>query len=162
MQPMSEDEILSKIDQVMRKHAVEARPAPMTPLEALMAAEEGDEAEEAEADRRMALRVQTFRRLLDFFFECGPDPLQVLRRIYAVAKALRPELIGDMAMEDIAIICGDGGGRSTVSARIKRVYGGTITKAGGRPVAAPCEKRGNFSTPQLANQNSKKTKQRHP
>ncbi len=155
---MNEDEILSKIEHVLEKNHASDRlmhPVP-TPLEALLASEDGED----EEDSMAAARVETFIKLLEFFFQNGPDPLQVLRNVLAVAKAVRPQVLGDMSMEDISIICADAG-RGTVSARIKRIYNAKIEEAGGRPVLAPCQKTGNYSTPQIANKNRKKHGRHH-
>jgi hypothetical protein len=155
---MSEDEILSRIEHVLDKvHASDRLiPHPPTPLEALLASEDGEE----EEDEIAAARIEAFCRMLDYFFQNGPDPLQVLRNIFAVAKAVRPQVLGDMSMEDISIICADAG-RGTVSARIKRIYNAKIEEAGGRPVLSSCQKSGNYSTPQLANKNRKKHGRHH-
>jgi len=125
---------------------------PRTPLEELMRVEGG--IDEEEADVRWDERLKTFRGVLEFVFQSGPDPLQVLRHIFAITKAVRPELIGDMSLEDISIICADGG-RATVSARIQRIYNGTLQKAGMKDARASFQKAGNFSAPQKGNQNRK-------
>lgn len=125
---------------------------PRTPLEELMRVEGGIDEEEAEV--RWDERLKTFRVVLEFVFQSGPEPLQVLRHIFAITKAVRPELIGDMSLEDISIICADGG-RATVSARIQRIYNGTLQKAGMKNARASFQKAGDFSTPQKGNQNRK-------
>jgi hypothetical protein len=107
------------------------------------------------SDEDFEEKIMIFQRLLEFFYQCGPDPLHLLRHVFGVTKAVRPELLGDMSLEDIAIICADGG-RATVSARIQRIYNGTLQKAGMKDVRAPFQKAGNFSTSQLGNQNRKK------
>ena len=97
-----------------------------TPLDDLMAKEEGDEA----AEMVSAVRQETLSRMLDYMFADGCEPINVVRRVFALVKALRPDLIGDMSQEDIAVLCGDGG-RATVSARIKRVYNFLLDENGG-------------------------------
>ena len=150
---MSEEqanEMLAKIDRVLRDPKVVAHLVvpPRTPLEDLMATEDGDD----EAELVAEVRRKTFRLMLEFFFQSGPDPLQVLRQVFALTKAVRPELLGDMSLEHISIICADGG-RATVSARIQRIYNGTLAKAGMKETRAPFQKTGNFSEPQRGNQN---------
>jgi hypothetical protein len=147
------DEMERRIDEVLHKnrenlHLVKI---PRTPLEELIAWEEGEN-----DGGEFAQRVEIFHKLLDFFFQDGPEPLQLLRHVFAVTKALRPDLLGDMSLEDISIICADGG-RATVSARIQRIYNGTLKKAGMADVRAPFQKVGNFSAPQKGNTNRKRS-----
>jgi hypothetical protein len=107
-----------------------------TPLDALMRKEE-ESARVAGLDEEEIFRIrcEAYVWLLDFFFADGPNPLEVIRRVLSTVKAIKPELIGDMSCEDLAILCDDTG-RATVSARVKRVYsrflvehGATVTKA---------------------------------
>lgn len=56
-----------------------------------------------------------------------------------MVKAVRPQLLGDMSLEDISLLCGDGG-RATVSARIGRIYNGYIEERGGGKVKASFQK----------------------
>jgi hypothetical protein len=123
---------------------------PRTPLEELLSGEGGWDVEETEV--RADERLTTFRGMMEFIFQAGPEPLQVLRHVFAIAKAVRPELLGDMSLEDISIICADGG-RATVSARIQRVYNGTLAKAGMKDARAAFQKAGDFSAPQIGNKN---------
>jgi len=97
---------------------------------------------------------RTWIAVLDYFMRHGREPLQVLRTVFAIAKAIRPELIGDMSMDDIAIACGDGG-KATVSARIQRVYNVPVAGAGRAEARASCQKAGNYSAPQKGNRNRK-------
>jgi len=149
------DDMERRIDDVLHKNRdnLHLVVIPRTPLEVLLSSEGGGDAEEREI--REDERLQTFRGLLEFVFQAGPEPLQVLRHIFAVTKAVRPDLLGDMSLEDISIICADGG-RATVSARIQRIYNGTLAKAGMRETRAAFQKTGNFSAPQKGNQNRKK------
>lgn len=124
-----------------------------SPLDELIRREEGDAGEE-----RMVQRQEIFRGLLGYFFADGPEPLDVLRRVYAVVKAVAPDHIGDMSLEDLAVLCGDGG-RATTSARIKRIYNRYIEEAGGRSVSAPFQKSaetvGKYQAAQRGNHNRK-------
>ena len=127
------------------------------PAEALMRKEEGPEPEEWE------IRNEAFRQILEFFFQDGPEPLAVLRRVFATVKAVAPHLVGDMSCEDIALICGDGG-RATVSARIKRIYNGKLKESGMKAVKAPFQKSEEavrtFSEAQKGNKNRARKKGR--
>jgi hypothetical protein len=49
-----------------------------------------------------------------------------------LAKALRPQLVGGMSLEDIAVLSGDGGGRATPCDRIQRLYNERVAAAGAR------------------------------
>lgn len=142
------------IDRVMVKHAdsLHLMRPPRTPLEELMGKEDGRDGTEEMNETR--LRV--FRGILEFIFQDGAEPLKVLRFVFALAKAVRPELIADMSLADISIICADGG-KATVSARIKRIYNGTLAKAGVQACAAPFQKRGNYAAGQKGNSNRKGT-----
>ena len=121
---------------------------------------EDEEMEWDEIQRRAKRRKDDLSKIIHYFFQQGPNPLLVIRNVYAAAKAINPDLLKDMSMEDISIICADSG-RCTVSARIKRIYNKKIEDAGGRPVLSSCQKTGNYSTPQLANSNRCKKHGRH-
>jgi len=147
-------EMERRIDEVLYKNrkTLHLVSIPRTPLEELLDGEDGGGHDAAAL--RAETRLDTFRGMLEFIFQSGPDPLLVLRHVFALTKAVRPELLGDMSLEDISIICADGG-RATVSARIKRIYNGTLSKAGMADVRAPFQKSGNFSEPQKGNKNRK-------
>lgn len=82
----------------------------------------------AEPDQETVIR--TMEALLDLLLEAGPRWQATVQMAYALAKALSPELIAGMSLEDIAVLGGDGGGRATPSARIKRVYSRRVEAAG--------------------------------
>jgi hypothetical protein len=144
-------EMERRIDEVLHKEKSQAHLIlpPRTPLEELMRKEDGGDEEWDEM--RWEARLEAFRLMLEFFYQAGPDPLQVLRHVMALTKAVNPALLGDMSLEDISIICADGG-RATVSARIKRIYNGTLAAAG-MEARASFQKTGNFSEPQKGNKN---------
>lgn len=80
-------------------------------------------------------RVRGMVRMLDYFYEDGPHPLAVIRRVMAVAKAIRPEVLLNMSLAQIAVLSDDGKGRScdgraTVSERVKRLFEEPIRKSG--------------------------------
>jgi hypothetical protein len=145
-------DMIRAIDEVVQKNGAALPAMEYTPLHALMAIEDG-ELEGDEAEIRREERLAAFRALLDFFFQGGCEPLNVLRNVFAVAKAVRPGLLGDMSMDDIAVICADGG-KATVSARIHRVYNGTL-EAAGSTARASCQKGGAYSAAQMGNGNRK-------
>ena len=100
-----------------------------TPLDDLIEKEEGVNPTNEE------VRQEAFHKLLNYFFADGAHPLDVVRRVYATVKALRPDLIGDMSLEDLAVLSGDGG-RATTSARIRRIYNKLIEDHDGGKVSA--------------------------
>ena len=153
-----EEGVAEKIDRILRKnlataHVVTSR----TPLEELIAQEDGAEDPEFE----MEVRITTFGKLLDFLFQHGPHPLELLRMLYAIVKVLRPHLIADMSLEDLAVLCGDGG-KATVSARIERIYNAPrdMRKAGHGELRASFQKTGNYSEPQKGNTNRRRKKKK--
>lgn len=90
-------------------------------------------------------RVRGMVRMLDYFYEDGPHPLVVIRRVMAVVKAIRPSLINDMSCAQIAVLCHDGkgrtsDGRATVSERIKRLFEEPIKKVKMRGFKATFQK----------------------
>lgn len=99
-----------------------------TPLADLIAAEEGDE------DERQKLLGQ----VLDYLYSDGPHPGSVLRRVYGLAKSIRPNLIMNMSLNEVGILFGEG--RASQSARIKRIFNGYLKKATGHDVTLPWQK----------------------
>jgi hypothetical protein len=90
-------------------------------------------------------RLRGMAAMLDYFFEDGPHPLAVIRRVYAVVKAIRSTLILKMSAAQIAVLCDDGkgrtcDGRATVVARIKRLFSEPIKKKGMRGFKASFQK----------------------
>jgi hypothetical protein len=59
---------------------------------------------------------------------------------YCLAIAYRPVLLGQMTMEDIAILSGDKGGRATPSARLMRLHTRRIQDAGAKAIKIHCQK----------------------
>jgi hypothetical protein len=163
------------IDFVFRKNAgtITAGYAAMrqeTPLEALMRAEE-----EAGGEEEWKIRTEAMIQMLEMILQGGPQPLEIIRMVLGLAKALRPDLIGHLSLEDIALLGADAlqwdqaqgkwvAGRATVSARIKRIYNGTLAKAGARAVKAPFQKSEaaveSFREAQKGNRNRTKNRRR--
>lgn len=90
-------------------------------------------------DANWEQRVKGMRGMMSYCFADGPHPLQVLQRVYAVAKAVYPDLVLGMSCEQLAVLCGDDG-RATVSARIKRLYNEPVRKAGMNGSQLPWQK----------------------
>lgn len=116
---------------VMRKHGWESVER-NTPLSELLAKEAGDdllcvgESEITVWDaKREAMRAQ-----LAWIFEKGPDPRVALRRLYALAHEVGPQLLRDLAHEEMALLLGDGAGRATSSARSQAIFGGIKSAIG--------------------------------
>ena len=56
-----------------------------TPLDEVLAAESGDSLDEG------IIRQEARDRMLEYFFGDGPHPGHVVRRIFAMAKAIKPQ-----------------------------------------------------------------------
>lgn len=67
-----------------------------------------------------AFVYDSFQKLCEFWALEGLSWRNVVAVHFAIVKALRPQLISQMSLEDIAVLCGDAG-KATVSARIKRL-----------------------------------------
>ncbi len=96
-------------------------------------------------DKNWDERLKAIRGLLDYIFADGPHPLAVIRRVYGITKAVRPQCIVNMSLADLAVLSDDGRGRSsdgraTQSARIKRIFEQPIKKAGMRGCKASFQK----------------------
>jgi len=138
------ENLATDLDRVLQRNGLGAAPGDesfqattRTPFDELAALEDGEEADGHE--ERWAFRLEGFRAAVWHLSADGVHPLAVLKRFYATMKAVRPELLNDMSMEDISLLCGDKG-RATVSARIKRVYNAPVEKATGRKTKAACQK----------------------
>lgn len=151
------DDLSEKIYAVVRKHGTVHAQLPPTPLEEVIAGEEPDPDESEEwRERKMAVRVDTLRTMLRYIHQHGPDPLRILRNHFALTKAVAPELIGNMSLDDIAILCADKG-KATVSARVKAIYNRPLERCG-MDSAASFQKRGRYAEAQKGNQNRRKKK----
>lgn len=69
-------------------------------------------------------RFETFHRLMNFFYGDGPHPCAVLRRLYAIAYALRPDLVLHMGDRDIGQMFGET--PAAVSWRMHRIFDGKL------------------------------------
>lgn len=104
-----------------------------TPLDALIATESADVSRE-----EMQIKLEAFHELLAYFFQRGPHPAHVMQLVYAVAKALRPDLIAHMTVRDLAKMFADT--PAAWSWRIEQCVSKLIAKAGMRGVRLPFQK----------------------
>lgn len=117
---------------VYRRNGYEI-PDNRTPLDELIAAEDGDDEE-----LRAEVMSESFNGLLDYFFADGPHPGAVMRRVYAVAWALKPGLTGDMTQADMARMFDET--RAAMSWRVKKIFEGYLASKGFRGCKAPGQK----------------------
>lgn len=81
-------------------------------------------------------RLRGMRGFLEYVYQDGPHPLALVRRLIAITKAVRPDLLLNMSCAQLAVLCDDGkgdaktDGRATVSARTKRLFEQPIKDAG--------------------------------
>ena len=99
-----------------------------TPLDDLLQAEDGDEDQHREA----------LGKVLLYFFADGPHPGAVLRRVFGVTLAIRPELILNMNRADLAMMFGET--RAAQSWRIKKIFSGYQRERGVKGFKARSEK----------------------
>jgi hypothetical protein len=107
-------------------------------------------------------RLKGMRGVLDYIAKDGPHPVQLVRNFCGIAKAIRPTCILNASLAQLAVICGDGNGRSsdgrgTQSARIKRLCEEPIRRLGMHGSKASFQKDESagaaYSQAQLGNQN---------
>lgn len=80
-----------------------------------------------EMDQKFVYR--SFNQLCRFWVEDGCDWKRALSAHFVIIKSLKPELIGQMSLEDMAVLCGDKG-KATVSARAKRIFNRRLESVG--------------------------------
>lgn len=125
------DEVLRKVwsrEQAHGREPVYTR----TPLDELLAMEGGEDPEEH------VIRLEAFRRLLDFYFAEGPHPGVVIRRVFALAKALRPTLVLNMSLEEIGLMLGET--KAAGSWRIKQLVNRPVAAKSGHTSQLPWQK----------------------
>lgn len=93
-----------------------------TPLDEVMLSEEAESFERMTdfSEEAQRLRVEFFARFFDFLFEDGPHPGWVLRRIYALARRYRPDLILGMNGTDLGLLFGET--RAAQSYRMQLIF----------------------------------------
>lgn len=87
---------------------------------------------ELDAELDLVCVRETLVGLIAYLVSDGETWRNVTAVAYCIAKALRPYLIADMSLHDIAILSGDGGGRATPGERIKRIYNRRVAAAGAK------------------------------
>lgn len=120
-----------------------------TPLDDLLDAE--DAAQDGNAPRETVLN-----RLLDYLASDGPHPGCVLRRYFAVAKALqREDLLCGMTLHELGLMFGET--RAAQSWRVKKIFSGYLKGRGAKGFKARFQKseaaREAYSRAQLGNTN---------
>ncbi len=91
-----------------------------TPLDELMLSEAAERMGDVHSEDEMALLVEFFRRVFDFIFEEGAHPGWVLRRVYALARRYRPDLILHMNGTDLGLLFGET--RAAQSYRMQLIF----------------------------------------
>ena len=102
------------------------------PLTELIAAEE-----QAAAAAGLG-RGDVLKRMLQFFYADGQHPGAVVRRVFAVAKAIDPDLLGHMTLEDVGEMLGET--KAAQSWRVKKIFSGYQKQAGARGFKASFQK----------------------
>jgi len=90
-----------------------------------------------ELDQRFV--YASFNQLCRFWVEDGFDWKRAMSAHFVIIKSLRPELIGQMSLDDMAVLCGDKG-KATVSARVKRIFSRRLENMGMRGTHAHFQK----------------------
>lgn len=92
-----------------------------TPLDELMLKEEAESFERMTGDEgEMRLLLAFFDRFFDFLYEDGPHPGWVLRRVYALARRYKPDLILGMNGTDLGLMFGES--RAAQSWRMQAIF----------------------------------------
>lgn len=90
-----------------------------------------------EKDQRFV--YQSFNGMCRFWVMEGMEWKKAVAAHMVIMKALRPQLIGQMSLEEIAVLCGDKG-KATVSARGKRLFNARLEAMGMRGTHAHYQK----------------------
>lgn len=115
-----------------RKGFSQASVTTHTPLDDLLEAEEAAACGELE-------RSAVLNRLLDYLAADGPHPGCVLRRYYAVVKALqREDLLCGMTLKELGMMFGET--KAAQSWRIKKIFSGYLKGAGAKGFKARFQK----------------------
>lgn len=130
----------SRCDGVLARawnHQVERGKEPVlnrTPLDEVVGREARDPlstqgaAEEARLAEEWRIRRSAHDMLLEYIFADGPRPDRVIRRVYALAKAVRADLIWDMSYEDLGLMLAET--RAAQAWRFDKIICGTLKAAG--------------------------------
>lgn len=99
-------------------------------------------------DKLWHARARGFADALEFIGQDGPHPIEIVRNFCTFAQAVRPALLMDASLAQLATICGYGrehgdrktDGRGTMAARFKRKCEEPIRKAGMKGFKFPFQK----------------------
>lgn len=129
-----------------------------TPADEVMLAEEAG-AFVSEEERRWEIMADFLSRFFDFVFAEGPHPGWVLRRLYALARIYRPDLMLRMNGTDLALLFGET--RAAQSFRLKCLFDelGIVEWAGVSKRRAASR---TFSAAQRGNRNRRKGMRSNP
>lgn len=120
---------------------------------------------ELKAERDFDCVRETIAGLIAYLLSDGPTWRNAAAVAYGVAKALRPHLIADMSLHDIAILSGDGSNtpksaRATSGERIKRIFSRRIAATGAKASHAHFQKSPTviekYKSAQMGNHNRKR------
>ena len=118
-----------------------------TPLSALLAKEECEEVQTE--------RSEVIAEMLAFFCADGVHPGWVMRRVFAVLKAIKPQLLGDMSLEEMGNLFGET--KAAQSWRIKKMFSDYQRGKGAKSFKAAFQKseaaRSAYSVAQQGNTN---------
>ena len=104
--------------------AVESR----TPLSSLLESEEGELDE-------WAVRRETVKRMFDFLLADGPEPHQILRRLFALGSHMGVEPFCLLTLREKALMMGDSHGAEHW--RIQKICVDPLKRSGAHSVKAP-------------------------
>lgn len=103
-----------------------------TPLDALISQEfaiSGDDYE---------IKSEAVCAILSWLFESGPAPATVVKRLFSLTRAVKPELMLNMSGAEIAALFGQG--RAAESARSRMILGETLGRVGYKNTQLPYQK----------------------
>jgi hypothetical protein len=124
--------IRASLAQVAAKHGYAAEGVTTrTPLDALLEAEEAAAGPEGE-------RADVLKKMMHYFYADGKHPGAVLRRVFGLAKAIAPELLGDMTLAELGLMFGET--RAAQQWRIKKIFSDYQKGAGAKGFKARFQK----------------------
>lgn len=103
-----------------------------TPLHEVVGREEGEE------ENDFAAKGEALSVVLEYIFQDGPHPGHVVRRVYALARIRRSDLLLNMSLEEIGMMLGET--RAAQSWRIDKIFSGYLKKAGMKGFRLPWQK----------------------
>jgi hypothetical protein len=114
-----------------------------------------DEAEEV----RLA-QMEAVNRFIDFAFQDGPEPAQVMRNFFAIVHGVRPQALYSMSCDEIGLLLGRTA--AAHSWRVQRIFSRMLQDSGAGGFKAAFQKtesaRRAYSVAQKNNQNRKHKK----